>query len=364
MPRKKVLIAPLDWGLGHATRCIPVIRELLKSGHEVVIAADGSIKLLLQEEFPQLRFVHLSGYGLAYSSWMPAWLKILFLVPQIIMAAFGEHRWLKKTIRMLRPDVVISDNRFGLWNKSVCTVYITHQVMIKCPAWLKIFEPVLYFIHRAIIRRYNFCWIPDYPGTSNLSGDLSHRYPLPANAAFISPLSRFAHTNENPPVEYDACIILSGPEPARSAFEKIIRKQLQSYSGRTVFVLGKPGSGGDVIAGHSRIASHMPAADLLKIIRASRLVICRSGYSSVMDLHALRKQAVLIPTPGQTEQEYLAGYLSSQKIFRTSSQSRFNIADEVGQEEGPVEFPETGREGSLLAAAISRLMDCARNKPA
>ena len=192
MAGKKILVAPLDWGLGHATRCIPVIRELLKAGHDVVIAADGRMEHLLREEFFELKFIYLKGYRLSYSSVFPAWLKIFFLLPKIIFRMMAEHQQLKKIIREHQIDVVVSDGRFGLWNKNIRSVYITHQVMIMCPKGLKILEPLLHYLHCLVIKKYSHCWIPDFAGSKNLSGDLSHRYPLPTNARFVNPLSRFS----------------------------------------------------------------------------------------------------------------------------------------------------------------------------
>jgi UDP:flavonoid glycosyltransferase YjiC (YdhE family) len=358
MDHKIILVAPLDWGLGHATRCIPVIRELLANGHEVLIAAEGPVAVLLKEEFPALRIVHLKGYGLAYSQKIPAWLKIIFQLPKIFFRVLAEHAQLKKIIRQHKIDVVISDNRFGLWNKNTCSVYITHQVMIKCPPGLKAFEPVLHAIHRRVIKKYDRCWIPDYAGQANLSGDLSHKYSLPKNAKFINPLSRFAPVGDDATFEYDLCAVISGPEPARSEFEKMLRARLKNYSGKSIIILGKPGGSVDLQEGASRIVSHLPAAALEKVMRASRKVICRSGYSGVMDLIALRKDAILVPTPGQTEQEYLATYLSANKIFEQVQQSSFALTEPSSQNGVTVKNFNCENNSALLKKAVERLTDC------
>ena len=134
MTRKKILVAPLDWGLGHATRCIPLILELQRQEHEVIIAADGNCARILREAFPELSHIYLKSYGLTYSAALPAWLKIILQLPEIFFYIHREHAALEKIIRQHSIEIVISDNRFGLWNKSLKTVYITHQVMIKCPA--------------------------------------------------------------------------------------------------------------------------------------------------------------------------------------------------------------------------------------
>ena len=358
MKRKKILLAPLDWGLGHATRCIPVIRELLKADHEVIIAADGRMEHLLREEFPDLRFIYLKGYGLSYSSVFPAWMKIIFQLPKIIFRMLAEHSQLRKIIREHKIDVVISDGRFGLWNKNICSVYMTHQVMIKCPRGLGVFEPLLYYFHNRIINKYNFCWIPDYKGVANISGDLSHKYPIPLNARFINPLSRYAPSSEEINFEYDLCIVISGPEPSRSVFEKIVLSQLDTYTGKAILIEGRPGRKHDEQNGNHRIVSHLPSEALKKAIVSSRLVVCRSGYSSIMDLVALKKDAFFIPTPGQTEQEYLAEYLTSHKIFKSVSQSEFSLAAaEIGGNFSVHNLGVGNDNGNQLADAIVQLRD-------
>ncbi|MEO8086859.1 MAG: glycosyltransferase [Bacteroidota bacterium] len=354
--RKKILVAPLDWGLGHATRCIPVIRELLASGHEVLIGGEGSVAFLLQEEFPQLKTIPLRGYRLRYSRVVPAWLITIFKLPKIIFRMWAEHSQLKKIITANNIDVVISDNRFGLWNKKICSVYITHQVMIKCPRGLKLFEPLVYSLHKWVIKKYDHCWIPDYAGASNISGDLSHQYRILENMTFINPLSRFTFKEEAIKREYDLCFIISGPEPSRSDFAKIILSELKGYQGKAIVILGNPGNNRDETCGNTRVVSHLRSNEFEKIITASGLVICRSGYSGIMDLIAMKKDAFLVPTPGQTEQEYLAEYLSSKKIFAWTTQANFKL---VNMKAGPgFAVQNMGNHQlstSLLADAISQL---------
>lgn len=353
---KKVLVAPLDWGLGHATRCIPVIRELLAEGFEVMIASEGQTSDLLQQEFPQLSFISLKGYRLSYSAVLPAWLKIFLQLPKIFSRMVAEHHDLKKIISIHGIDAVISDNRFGLWNKKICSVYITHQLMIKTPSWLHWLEPFLYAMHKRIVKQYDFCWIPDFEGEQNLSGDLAHKYPLPSNAVFINPLSRFRCSSPNH-FEYDLCAILSGPEPSRSDFEKKILAELVGYTGKIIVVLGNPGGNEDRTSGNTRIVSHLPSEQLEKTIHSSKHIICRSGYSGIMDLVALGKTALLIPTPGQTEQEYLAAYLSGKKFFAMANQASFNLKDALINHESEI-FNAEFSGSRPLNQAIEKLRGC------
>jgi len=360
MTGKKILVAPLDWGLGHATRCIPIVRELLLAGHEVIIAADGNGEHILREEFPELQFINLEGYRLSYSKSVPAWLKIILQLPKIMTVMRREHAALKKIIDEHQIDVVISDNRFGLWNKKVRTVYVTHQLMIKCPRGLKFFEPVLHALHKMIIRKYDQCWVPDYSGSENLSGDLAHKYPLPKNAEFVGPLSRFTHGKKHD-IEYDLCIILSGPEPARTSLEKKVWSLLENYKGKCIVILGRPGHNHPSANSHVKIFSHLNSGVLEKAILSSAFVICRSGYSGIMDLIALKKNALLIPTPGQTEQEYLAEYLSAKKIFQCMQQKDFTLEDL--KTEG-FSIDGTFTVQSRLKDAINKAMDFSQKTPA
>lgn len=360
MTRKKILVAPLDWGLGHATRCIPIIRELQLAGHEVLIAAEGDGEHILRENFPELQFIYLKGYGLSYSRNLPAWLKTIQQLPKIMSAMKSEHAALEKIIDEHQIDIVISDNRFGLWNKKIRSVYITHQLMIKCPKGLKIFEPLLHTWHKNIIRKFDHCWIPDNPGSENLSGDLSHKYPLPPNAEFIGPISRFSNRKEST-IENDLCIILSGPEPSRTEFEKKIFKLLENYTGKCIVILGRPGQNHPTSNGYLKVYSHLKSDDIENAMLSSRFVICRSGYSSIMDLIALKKNALLIPTPGQTEQEYLAEYLSAKKNFQCQSQSDFRLAD-LNENGRSREWKTSGK--NYLREAIEKLTDFSQNIPA
>jgi len=321
----KVLVAPLDWGLGHATRCIPVVDALLKQGDEVIIAADGAVEQLLRQEFPSLNYVKLPGYKIKYSPSLPMSIAMLIMLPSLFSKIIREHYRLGKLIKEYKPDAIISDNRFGLWNKKIHSVFITHQVMIKCPSWIRLMEPLLHQANKVIINRYDECWIPD--DENKISGDLSHKYPLPANAKFIGRLSRWKDKLPHSSVKkYDVIGILSGPEPHRSALEKILIRELSSSDFNSLLVLGKPGDRFEKKAsGNLSIVSHLDAEKMLEAVSSAEIVISRPGYSSIMDFLSIKKNVLFIPTPGQTEQEYLADYLKSRKVFFSIAQKKFRL---------------------------------------
>ncbi len=305
----KILICPLNWGLGHATRCIPIIKRLTDEGNKVTVAADGFTLELLKQEFPELIFINSPSYAVHYSKGKSQIGAMIRCSPKIVAGIISEHRWLKKLLKENHYDMVISDNRFGLWNKDIKSIYITHQLMVKMPDKLKFMEPLIWRVHRFFITKYDECRIPDYEGDKNLSGDLAHKYPLPSNAKFIKPLSRFILLkNVIPDEEYHTVAILSGVEPQRSIFEKELMKRFKNKPEKTLIIQGKPQKETRVeVINNLTIISHLSTPKLASILLGAQHIISRSGYTTIMDLEALNclHKAELIPTPGQTEQEYL-----------------------------------------------------------
>lgn len=303
----RILVAPLNWGLGHAARCIPIIHELLEQGHEVIIAADGYPLELLQQEFPYLTTILLESAPIKYSYKNTQVGAMVRAIPSLIKGIFMEHEELKDIINEYGVNLVISDNRFGLWSKNIPCVYISHQLMIKMPHLLKRFEPIIWRIHRFIIHRYNECWIPD-EAENGLSGDLAHKYPLPKNAKFIGILSRFSYVEAaKVDITYDVLCVLSGPEPQRGIWENELTELYHNENQKVLIVRGMPQHPQDVDQlDNITYVSHLPTPELKAHLLSAKEIICRSGYSSLMDLKVLGRTASLVPTPGQTEQEYLA----------------------------------------------------------
>ena len=320
-----MLISPLDWGLGHATRCIPIIKELLINDCEVLIAACGVQAVLLKEEFPGLTFLDIKGYKITYSrnkKWLP--FKLFGQLPGIFSTIRNEHRWLIKTIQEYKIDVVISDNRFGLYHSSVHCIYITHQLQIKTGN--RITDWLAQQLHYHYINKYTRCWVPDVAGGQDLAGELSHPKKLPATPVqYIGPLSRFEIGKEE--IKYPFLVLISGPEPQRTIFEERVLKQLQNHKAPVLFVRGLPGNAPELTNSNPliEIHNHLSSSLLNKAILQSKIIICRSGYTTVMDLVKLNKKAVLVPTPGQKEQEYLADYLMKQNIFYCRQQKNFSL---------------------------------------
>ncbi len=337
----KVLISPLSWGFGHAGRMIPLAMELERRGCEIVFAADEPLAEMIARELPGVRMVEIPGLRIRYSRFLPQYLSIFLQLPVIVASAVREHAVLRRLAEDLGPAVIISDNRFGFYHKKIFSVYVTHQVRIAFPGFLRFLEPLASWIHRRIIERYDLCLVPDYRGSENLSGRLSHGIRLPANVAFIGPLSRFGLTGHEPfppcrakskPSPDDseepgttliqpyACLILSGPEPQRSLLLRKISGSLREFP---LAVLSATSVSMPLPSG--RAVTFITGADtatMRQFICGASLIIARAGYTSVMELVSLGRGAVLIPTPGQTEQEYLGRYLDGRYGFITMKQNR------------------------------------------
>ena len=353
---KRVLICPLDWGLGHATRCIPIIEEFKNRGCEIFIASSGQALSLLKTEFPVVEFDELPPYNPHYSSLLPMPLSMALQIPRLLNVIKKEHRVLEGIIEKRKIDLVISDNRYGCWSKKVLSVFITHQINIIVPWYAK--RMVNEFNKKCIVR-FSFCWIPDWQGEQSLAGSLSKSSNQ--NIRYLGPLSRFKKI-ESKTIRYNIIAIISGPEPQRSEFEKLLRMQLIEWSissndapnvpdtltqirchdtskvsdplwtpnvpytskRKCLLVKGIP-SDSTIKIGVIDEVDFLNAADLNKMIAESDIVICRSGYSTLMDLAKIGKKAILVPTPGQTEQEYLALSLKQKKIMYSEFQKSYNL---------------------------------------
>lgn len=310
-----MLVAPLDWGLGHATRCIPIIRALQQQGHTVVLACSGAQQQLLQQEFPSLQMLTLPGYNISYSrkKWKLPF-KIGVQIPKIIKTIRREHAWLQQVIDEHHIDAVISDNRYGLHSTKVPCIFMTHQLHIKTPyAWL---EKRLQRINYNYIEQFTACWVPDVADKNlNVAGSLSHPETLPrVPVTYIGLLSRFEPAPQ-PAYRYKYCFLISGPEPQRTLLEDAALDAASQLKGDCLVIRGLPGNN-DGIEGlppHVTLLNHAKGEVLHELIEQSEFIISRSGYTTVMEMLCLQKKMVLVPTPGQTEQEYLAARLTRQR---------------------------------------------------
>lgn len=336
---KKILIAPLNWGLGHATRCIPIIRTLEKLGASVYLASDGSALRLLKAEFPHLPAFTLPSYRIRYQTKSMVW-NIAKQLPRIVLAIRTEQWATERLVREHGIQGIISDNRYGCFSRQTRNVMLTHQIHLKVPnaalQWGA--NRVLHFA----LDKFDDIWIPDEEAEPNLAGELSHPSLAGMKTYYVGLLSRFSHQNKAPNANLDGkelpkrlqiAVILSGPEPQRSYLEQLLLEQALALPHKFVFVKGKTEvKEHQFVAAHVEVVSYLTSSELNELIRESDLVVCRSGYSSLMDLAVYSdKKALLIPTPGQTEQEYLGHKLARQGAFVCQSQDKIDLESALRQ---------------------------------
>lgn len=357
--QKHVLVAVLDWGLGHATRSVPVIRELLIQNCKVTLAGNGQSLKLLQQEFPLLEFHELPSYKVSYSDSMPFMLKIFLQIPKFLDAIRAEHNEVEKLVAQRNVDVVISDNRYGCWCRHVPSVLITHQVNIIMPPIMSWLSFGLNYFNHQLIKRFNLCWVPDFE-RDRITGRLTTQGKL--NIRYVGMLSRFVR-NENISIDQDLILgVLSGPEPQRQILETMLERQMGKQTGKLVLVRGIP-QGEE--RNHTRIKfiNHLPANELSELIQMANVIITRSGYSTIMDLVRLgKKNVIMIPTPGQTEQEYLAKTLEKKRITLSQSQSDFDLASALNNIKHYVGFEGIQQQTNLLPEAIRELLEMKRKQ--
>ncbi len=348
------MVAVLDWGLGHATRCVPLVEALIRSGAEPILASNGRAGLLLRQAFPQLTMEDLPPYGVRYGTANMYW-NMMRQGPRLVSTVRKEYRHTQKLVDHYALDAIISDNRYGCFSSKVPSVFITHQVNLYFPR--RVISRLMNRFHHHLIRNFDECWIPDIAASSGLAGSLSHPAPFPG-VVYLGLLSRLRRVETT--VKNELLVLLSGPEPQRTNLQDILRSQLQHREEKVIFVLGKPENSHRHLAGNIMIIDHLGADELSEVMSSCRQVVCRSGYSTLMDLATLRKKAILIPTPGQTEQEYLARRLTTAGICYHEQQSAFDIGRALERSKAFSGFPggqfeDGGQLERVLNAFLNKL---------
>jgi uncharacterized protein (TIGR00661 family) len=325
-----VLVAPLDWGLGHASRCIPIITYLIELNCRVSVAGEGQTIELIKKEFPNLEYLELKGYRIRYPKKGKLFIpKIIAQIPSLIGRISGEHRWLINNQKEKDWDLVISDNRYGLHANAITTILITHQQQIITDLG-KCIDRLAAKILRYQIEKFSHCWIPDLSEENSISGKLSKADIPPRNTRYIGPVSRLDFKPSE--TSQHLLVLLSGPEPQRSILEQLLIEQLHQSNEEILFVRGLPLEKTNLTPTRNiKFINYLDKEALSPIMTAAKLVICRSGYSSIMDLLKLKKKALLIPTPGQTEQRYLASRLNKFGWFYMQQQYELDVSEGISK---------------------------------
>ncbi|MDP1800662.1 MAG: glycosyltransferase [Bacteroidota bacterium] len=319
---KTIFISPLDWGLGHATRCVPIIKEL-SANNKVIIGTSALNRSFFDNYFPQLQKINLPSYNIRYSKNLPVWLKILLQWPKINAVINEEKKILEQIIVEHKIDLVISDNRFGLHNKNVESIFITHQLNVQSPLFLGLANKK----NKEYIHQFNKVWVPDHKNENKrLSGRLSNSEDIKIPVEYIGPKSALneIEINSSGEEKCDLLILLSGVEPQRSVLENKLLEKFKNSSKKIILVRGSNNEFNGVNK-NIHVFNFAFDGELKKLILGAETVICRSGYSTLMDLYLLnKKKIILIPTPGQPEQEYLAEYWKEKFGALTFSQNNLS----------------------------------------
>lgn len=326
---KNILIAPLDWGAGHTTRCMPVIEHLLRLGCKVFVAGNGAQQAMVREAFGEsVTLLALDGYNISYSPINKyAQAGLLLQMPRVLQSIKREHHWLQEAVRTHHIDGIISDNRYGMHHAQVPSVIMTHQLQV-LSGMGNAADNIVRRLHYRYLEKFSATWVVDAMGATSLAGKLAQVAHMPKNAQYMGLLSRFADDG------YDytdtqantLLVLLSGPEPQRSLLSGMLWQQLLSYKGNVIFAAGSDSAiAPQNIPAHITYHKRLAGAELKQALKEAKLVICRSGYSTLMDLAAIGKQAILIPTPGQTEQEYLGKRMAESGVHYTMAQEAFHL---------------------------------------
>lgn len=326
----RILFCPLNWGLGHASRMIPLIEAFINAGHNAILGGNGVSLDLLKARFPHLKSLHIEGINIKYGKKKAFNFKFIIKMPLMLLSIYKENRSLKKTLKSEKFDIIISDNRPGLFHKNVLSIYITHQLNIFVSEKAGFLNKIASSFHRYIINKYSLCWVPDYAEPYSLAGKLSVNYGFKCPIINIGALSRFMNMEiiEKQNKSIDFLCILSGAEPQREIFERLIIEKFRDVDCNLVIIRGLPG-GGRIDENFANISffNHPDDKKFLELCSISKRIICRSGYSTIMDLFAIKRRAILVPTPGQTEQEQIAKHLHDNFDFMILTQKEFEIAD-------------------------------------
>jgi predicted glycosyltransferase len=376
-----VLVAPLNWGLGHATRCIPLIRELLSKGCKVIVASDGASHALLVEEFPEVTHISSPHTEIRYSK-SPRWFgwAMIKLLPRFWLQIKREQRWIRSIVDAYQIEAIISDNRYGMAHPAIASVLITHQLGIQTGYGKQVDRWIQKVLYR-FIDQYQSVWVPDVKEDPSLAGTLSHPVSYPTiPVEYVGMLNRFSRSNPKATTsskeDRSVLVLLSGPEPQRTLLEKLILKQAASFNGSLIIVRGLPAVVNAQTAANTdqqhlqelygiprvRQFDHLAATELQNLLQGVDYIVCRSGYTTLMEMIPLQKKLLLIPTPGQPEQQYLASYADQQRYAPFWSQDRFSLVAALEEASRyPYHFPDLLNKNAL-GQVVSSLLESLRNK--
>ncbi len=356
----KILISPLSWGLGHATRDVAIIADLLDRGHTVGVAATGAALELLSREFADLKFYDVPDYPSPYTSGGFSIPRVLGLFPLIVREIAREHRTISRIIRREGYNLVISDNRFGAYAKDVPGLFISHQIRFSTPGNIESIERMMEVFNGRYHRNFERVIIPDNPpGPRSLSGKLGHaQRPVTRRKAYwagiITDIRR-----QDVPQDIDYLVSIAGPKVTKDALREVIMGQIGGLSGRKFILLGDPGAEPEErLDGETIVKSHAQRDEMATLMNRAKFIITRSGYTTVMELAELGKKGILfIPTPGQTEQEYLSDYYEEMGWVHSVAQRRLDLVADTADAQAMKGFPAMSGSSDNVRMLYERVIE-------
>lgn len=332
MKNKTIVYAIIDWGLGHVTRSTPIIKRLIKDGNKVILVSYGKALSMIKQEYPECEILEVKDTQIRYPKFGFLFVfAIVLQIPKMVLGWVHERQQIKKIVKEYHADLIITEMRLGFWHKKIPSVLITHQLRFHLPKRLQWAGILGEWFNRIVFAHFDRVFVPDAAGNPNLSGILSHdsaisRHP---KVRHIGCLSSVVPSENHVEEDIDYLISISGPEPQRTEFEKKVLSQLDRLDGKVVVTLGRPAENKNILRKDDKVTiyTHLNRADMNNMMQRAKHVICRSGYSTVMELLALSKSAMFIPTPGQTEQEYLGEIYREQGLFTSCSQEELDLGN-------------------------------------
>ncbi len=326
----KIIYAVCSWGLGHATRSLPIIRKLVNENHDLTIISHGrSLQLLKNELGKNLDFIELEDYPMLLSDNSRQFMaKSMIYWPNFIGRLHNGFTYVKKLLEKEKFDRIISDARYDIYSRSIPSFFISHQMRIMNPLRLKMFESGSEIFNLFFFKRYAGVIVPDYE-EDNLSGDLSHNLHRidEEKLHYVGVLSDFRKKKKKKDIDY--LVSISGPEPQRTNLEEKIMSQVKDLKGKVVLTLGKTENVDKYNSKNIETYSFLPKKEREDFLNRAKLVISRSGYSTILDLSVIGAKALMTPTPGQIEQEYLAEYHNKKGSFYCVDQDKIDLSKDV-----------------------------------
>lgn len=341
----RILICPLNWGLGHATRSRPIIEQFIEKGHEVHLGGDGVSMEVLKNYYPKLPIHNLAQLNIQYGS--SFWISLLKQLPQLFRWWNMDQKIIGHLYKQYHFDLIISDSRPGCHYHETNNILVISQLSPRLPNQLLTWSAHRLF--QSIFKPFNEIWIPDQTKELTLSGQLIvFPFHIPSRRiGFLSKLEK-SEGEVSSTIAGRVLAIVSGPEPLRTRFEKDLVEQLKNEN--ALITGGRP----YLKYQTSNYISYLDATALKEEINKAEYIICRSGYSTLMDLASYGKKIILVPTPGQSEQIYLANHLQSKKqgiIWDMNKLNWTQIKTRVNQ----IDPFYLKNDSSLLIKAVSEI---------